>query len=236
MYTKPLTLQYKLINRTSRLTKSYLYKKTNHLTYKSHYYLSTDNSNGSISSQIKKLQSDYSNIPDKILELVDKQVHHIPNHPISIIKSKIKEFFTNPNIYKSKLQNDYPLTYNVYDNISPIVTTQQCFDDLLVPPDHPSRKRSDTYYINKETMLRTHTSAHQKGFLSKGENSFIVFGDVYRRDAIDATHYPCFHQVNHKSSAFMIIINLNLVDGRCENIYCQTNWLHTRRLIDHCCS
>ncbi len=29
----------------------------------------------------------------------------------------------------------------------------------------------------------------------KGENAFFVFGDVYRRDTVDATHYPAFHQM-----------------------------------------
>jgi phenylalanyl-tRNA synthetase alpha chain len=31
--------------------------------------------------------------------------------------------------------------------------------------------------------------------LRKGETHFLVTGDVYRRDAIDATHYPVFHQM-----------------------------------------
>jgi len=31
--------------------------------------------------------------------------------------------------------------------------------------------------------------------IENGKNAFLVFGDVYRRDAIDATHYPAFHQM-----------------------------------------
>jgi hypothetical protein len=31
--------------------------------------------------------------------------------------------------------------------------------------------------------------------LRKGETAFLVTGDVYRRDTVDATHYPCFHQM-----------------------------------------
>lgn len=44
-------------------------------------------------------------------------------------------------------------------------------------------------------VLRCHTSAHQAELLRKGEKSFLVTGDVYRRDSIDASHYPVFHQM-----------------------------------------
>ncbi|KAH9503491.1 Phenylalanyl-tRNA synthetase [Bulinus truncatus] len=44
-------------------------------------------------------------------------------------------------------------------------------------------------------MLRAHTSAHQRDLIRSGLDAFIVVGDVYRRDSIDATHYPVFHQV-----------------------------------------
>ena len=48
------------------------------------------------------------------------------------------------------------------DNLTPhICSTKQCFDELLTPPDHVSKNQSDTYYIDKDHVLRTHTSAHQ---------------------------------------------------------------------------
>jgi phenylalanyl-tRNA synthetase alpha chain len=43
--------------------------------------------------------------------------------------------------------------------------------------------------------LRTHTSAHQTTYISKGVQAFLCTGDVYRRDEIDASHYPVFHQM-----------------------------------------
>jgi phenylalanyl-tRNA synthetase alpha chain len=64
---------------------------------------------------------------------------------------------------------------------------------LLIPSDHISRKRSDTYYINESQLLRTHTSAYQKQLISAKTDAFLIFADVYRRDEIDATHYPVFH-------------------------------------------
>ena len=77
----------------------------------------------------------------------------------------------------------------------PIVTKTQCFDDLLIPPDHPGRQPSDTYYIDDKTLLRTHTSAHQSEHLRQGYEAFLCTGDVYRRDEIDRSHFPAFHQM-----------------------------------------
>ncbi|KHJ92493.1 hypothetical protein OESDEN_07621 [Oesophagostomum dentatum] len=57
------------------------------------------------------------------------------------------------------------------------------------------RRPSDTYYINKTHCLRAHTSAHQYQLLKEGLDAFLVCGDVYRRDEVDRTHYPCFHQL-----------------------------------------
>jgi phenylalanyl-tRNA synthetase alpha chain len=62
--------------------------------------------------------------------------------------------------------------------------------------DHPGRSKTDTYYINKDTVLRTHTSAHQADIFAASESpGFTVAADVYRRDAIDRSHYPVFHQM-----------------------------------------
>jgi len=43
-------------------------------------------------------------------------------------------------------------------------------------------------------MLRAHTSAHQAELISSGLDAFLCSGDVYRRDEIDRSHYPVFHQ------------------------------------------
>lgn len=65
---------------------------------------------------------------------------------------------------------------------------------LLIPESHPSRKLSDCYYLNKDYILRGHTSAHQEELISMGLDNFIAIGDVYRRDEIDSSHFPVFHQ------------------------------------------
>jgi len=77
-----------------------------------------------------------------------------------------------------------------------VVSTFQNFDSLGFPADHPGRSKTDTYYVNKETVLRTHTSAHQADtFRANESEGFLISADVYRRDAIDRSHYPIFHQM-----------------------------------------
>jgi len=125
-----------------------------------------------------------NNVPPHIAALVGKGLHTKQDHPIGIIRAKIQEYFASQ-----------PHDYIIYDAEDPIVTTTQCFDDLRIPPDHPGRSPSDTYYIDDTTLLRTHTSAHQSEHLRSGADCFLCAGDVYRRDEIDSSHYPAFHQL-----------------------------------------
>ncbi len=85
--------------------------------------------------------------------------------------------------------------FHVFDNLLPIVDTKSCFDDLRVDTNHVSRSTTDTYYVDEQHVLRTHTSAHQTHFIAQGIPAFLCSGDVYRRDEIDASHYPVFHQM-----------------------------------------
>ena len=76
------------------------------------------------------------------------------------------------------------------------MTIGQNFDSLDFPLDHPGRSRTDTYYVNEGNCLRTHSSAHQvDAFRSNISDGFTISADVYRRDAIDRSHYPVFHQM-----------------------------------------
>ncbi|EED91239.1 phenylalanine tRNA synthtetase-like protein, partial [Thalassiosira pseudonana CCMP1335] len=129
-----------------------------------------------------------NNITPHIASLVGRDLHLRPSHPIGIVRSKIQEYFAS-------LKDDNNTIYKIFDAEDPIVTSQQCFDDLLIPPNHPGRAPSDTYYVTESTLLRTHTSAHQSQHLRSGVDAFLCCGDVYRRDEIDATHYPAFHQM-----------------------------------------
>ncbi|XP_078147483.1 phenylalanine--tRNA ligase, mitochondrial [Centroberyx gerrardi] len=135
-------------------------------------------------------RDDFTNVTARILEKVGRNLHNQSHHPLWLIKERIKAHFYSA--YVGRWGN--PL-FSVHDNLSPVVTVEQNFDSLLIPPDHPSRKRGDNYYLNRTTMLRAHTSAHQRELVRSGLDAFLLAGDVYRRDEIDASHYPVFHQM-----------------------------------------
>ncbi|XP_072168799.1 phenylalanine--tRNA ligase, mitochondrial-like [Diadema setosum] len=135
-------------------------------------------------------RDDFTTVTPKIISRVGTNLHNQPHHPLCIIKEQIRDHF-----YKSFLNRRGNPLFSIYDHISPVVTVRQNFDSVLVPKDHISRKRGDNYYINREHMLRAHTSAHQHELMQAGLDAFLVAGDVYRRDEIDTSHYPVFHQM-----------------------------------------
>ena len=78
-----------------------------------------------------------------------------------------------------------------------IETDHYNFTALNIPPHHPARDMQDTFYLQGDRLLRTHTSPVQIRFLEQNPPPVRVVapGRVYRRDAVDATHSPVFHQV-----------------------------------------
>jgi phenylalanyl-tRNA synthetase alpha chain len=77
-----------------------------------------------------------------------------------------------------------------------VETTEFNFDALNTEPTHPSRARSDTFYIDDATVLRVHTSPVQvRAMIAQPPPLYVIApGRVYRPDN-DATHTPQFHQV-----------------------------------------
>ena len=71
------------------------------------------------------------------------------------------------------------------------------FESLNIPKNHPARDMQDTFYLNDNLLLRTHTSPVQVRYLENNPppTRIIAPGRVYRRDAVDATHSPVFNQV-----------------------------------------
>ncbi len=71
------------------------------------------------------------------------------------------------------------------------------FELLNVPKNHAARDAQDSFYINENVLLRTHTSPVQaRTMLSQKPPIKIVCpGRVYRVDEVDATHSPVFHQL-----------------------------------------
>lgn len=70
------------------------------------------------------------------------------------------------------------------------------FEALNIPKDHPARDMQDTFYIEDNIVLRTHTSPVQVRIMEKIQPPLRILspGKVYRRDS-DVSHTPMFHQI-----------------------------------------
>lgn len=89
--------------------------------------------------------------------------------------------------------------------IPEIINTHILFDLFNMPPGHPARSKSDTYYIDEEYVLRTHDTVFWYYYLNhpaikekiKQSEPFgtICHGKVYRKDEIDRRHMNVFHQI-----------------------------------------
>lgn len=112
-------------------------------------------------------------------------------HPVSLTLSRIETLFHAIGFEVAagpEIENDF---YN--------------FTALNIPQDHPARAMHDTFYVDDEHVLRTHTSPIQVRYMEAHVEKFkhletmpdiriIAPGRVYRVDS-DATHSPMFHQV-----------------------------------------
>ncbi len=80
------------------------------------------------------------------MEKVGLNLHLKDGHPLFIVKSLIEDYCNN---YASTHSQS---KFSIFDKEIPIVSVKSCFDDLLVLPDHPSRRPTDTYYVNSDTV------------------------------------------------------------------------------------
>ncbi|XP_050424976.1 probable phenylalanine--tRNA ligase, mitochondrial [Adelges cooleyi] len=159
-------------------------------------------------------KDEYTNVTPKILSYIGMNKHNQPNHPLFLFKNRIIDYFYGN--FKGRTGN--PI-FSMYDKISPVVTINENFDSLLVSEQHPSRNKTDSYYLNERHMLRAHATAHQSELIKIGLDNFVVFGDVYRRDEIDSTHFPVFHQAD---GVHIFTPNeLELINGNEVNIFDQ---------------
>jgi phenylalanyl-tRNA synthetase alpha chain len=101
----------------------------------------------------------FRNITPVILEKVGKNLHRNDKHPLGIIKSKIEEYCNQYTKERGQTK------FEIFDNLSPLVNTKNCFDDLRVGPDHPSRRQSDTYYVTGSSSLLISVNAYHQKFL-----------------------------------------------------------------------
>jgi phenylalanyl-tRNA synthetase alpha chain len=117
------------------------------------------------------------------LTLPGRRVVPGARHPLSLVLDEIIDVFVGLGFEVAdgpEVESDY---YN--------------FEALNIPKDHPARDMQDTFYVSEDVLLRTHTSPVQIRTMlrRKPPVRIIVPGRVYRRDALDQTHSPVFHQV-----------------------------------------
>lgn len=152
----------------------------------------SNNENEDINVLGKSYRTDeMTNITPNIISKVDKRLHNVADHPLQILKDKIHTY-----LYAAHRTRWGSPVFTMIDDVSPVVTVDQNFDSLLVPADHIARAKNDNYYINKDVLLRAHATAHDRDLIKMGLDAWVLTGDVYRRDEIDRTHYPVFHQMD----------------------------------------
>lgn len=106
-------------------------------------------------------------------------------HPLTIVQQAIERYF----IGMGYLVKEGPEVERDFYN----------FERANIPQDHPARDMQDTFYINTEWLLRTHTTAIQTRMLEDYAGAtpvkVICPGKVYRKDDDDATHSHQFTQM-----------------------------------------
>jgi len=104
-------------------------------------------------------------------------------HPLSIIENEICEIFKK-------------LGFTIYEGPE-IEDDWHNFSALNFPPNHPARDMQDTFFVNKDFALRTHTSSVQIRLMENNKPPLraIMPGRVYRNEAISARANCFFHQV-----------------------------------------
>ncbi|MEO2057602.1 MAG: phenylalanine--tRNA ligase subunit alpha [Thermoleophilia bacterium] len=106
-------------------------------------------------------------------------------HPITQVRLEVEDIFLG-------------MGYSVADGPE-VETGFNNFTALNTPDGHPARSESDTFFVEggDDVLLRTQTSPVQIRTMQQGPPPVYVIapGTVYRRDDVDATHSPMFHQV-----------------------------------------
>jgi phenylalanyl-tRNA synthetase alpha chain len=104
-------------------------------------------------------------------------------HPLTQITREVEDIFLG-------------LGYEIVDSRE-VETVWHNFDALNQPPTHPSRSYRDTFYIDAETLLRSHTSTGQIRTMETRQPPLYIatIGRVYRRDTPSPRSTPNFHQV-----------------------------------------
>jgi len=104
-------------------------------------------------------------------------------HPMNIVLRDLLDIFTGMGF---EAVEGPEIEYDHYN-----------FELLNLPKNHPARDAQDTFYVDDNVVLRTHTSPVQARIMTTRRPPIRIVspGRVYRADEVDATHSPVFHQI-----------------------------------------
>lgn len=166
--------------------------------------------------------------PDTIIKMnLKKQYIEIESQEEEKLKKTLKKrndaeakrllrFLDFPDLSRDKSSPLFELVRRIKDikhfsdfdeiKVPEIVRASVSFDLFNFPPEHPARSRSDTYYIDDNYILRTHTTIMWYYYLNqdvvkerikkKLSTGALSWGKVYRKDEIDRNHMNVFHQID----------------------------------------
>ena len=168
---------------------------------------------------VSNLFSDLSTVSSKDKPIVGQKINLLRNS----IQKSFDQFDLNKNKSKSSSDIDLTLPGNHFfeGNIHPITKVLNDISDIFksigfsvfsgneiedefynfealnIPKHHPARDMQDTYYLNNEKLLRTHTSASQIHFMENNAPPVKIIspGRVYRNEDISVRSYCLFHQI-----------------------------------------
>ena len=138
----------------------------------------------SLDGRIKKLEQE-KKLAREAIDVTEPRKHTPLGsmHPVSLVQDQLIDVFTGMGF---DVVEGPEVEYDHYN-----------FELLNLPKNHPARDAQDTFYIEDNIVLRTHTSPVQaRTMLTRKPPIRIVCpGRVYRADEVDATHSPVFHQM-----------------------------------------
>ncbi len=132
-----------------------------------------------------KQQEQEKKLASEAIDVTEPRKHHAigMQHPISLVQDQMLSVFTSMGF---DVVEGPEVEFDLFN-----------FELMNIPKNHPARDAQDTFYIEDNVVLRTHTSPVQARTMRtrKPPIRIVCPGRVYRADEVDATHSPVFHQM-----------------------------------------
>lgn len=115
---------------------------------------------------------DWTNISGRFESFIGADLYKKTSHPLRLTQEEIVSFFQKQNVELPIFQ-----------------------DSNAIESNESAKKEPNTFYVNRQLKLRTHT-INRTIKLLKSHTDFVMIVDLYRKCQMDALHFPAFHRVN----------------------------------------